>query len=37
MPNYFASGMEDRDITDEMSRLTIEADRIAEEIRAFED
>ena len=37
MPIYFACGMEDRDITDEMSRLTIEADRIAEEIRAFED
>lgn len=37
MPIYFASGMEDRDITDEMSRLTIEADRIAKEIRAFED
>jgi len=27
--------MEDRDITDEMSRLTNEADRIAEEIRAL--
>ena len=37
MPIYFACGMEDRDITDEMSRLTIESDRIAEEIRAFED
>ncbi len=37
MPIYFACGMEERDITDEMSRLTIESDRIAKEIRAFED
>ena len=37
MPIYFACGMEERDITDEMSRLTIESDRIAEEIRASED
>ena len=37
MPIYFACGMEERDITDEMSQLTIEADRIAEEIRVFED
>jgi len=37
MPIYFACGMEDRDITDEMSQLTIEANRIAEEIREIED
>jgi hypothetical protein len=33
MPIYFACGMEDKDLTDEISLLTIEADRIAKEIR----
>ena len=33
MPIYFVRGMEERDITDEINQLTIEADRVSKEIK----
>ena len=33
MPIYFVRAMEDRDITDEITRLTIEAHKVDEELK----
>jgi len=37
MPIYFVRGMEDKDITDEITQLTIEADRVSKEVKILDN